>query len=110
MKTPPLAQAPDECPICGDTKTGGRVDLCDACQRAYDREAHTDGSIFEVISWAARRARAHAPLAGVPGDDLALASVILEEWSGGTDLRPEAKRVMRVVKAIRDRLSRRIRS
>lgn len=108
MKTPPLREAPHECPVCG--APGSRMHLCATCQRAYDREAHTDGSVFEAISWAARRARAHAPLARVAGDDLALASVILDEWSGGTDLRPEAKRVMRVVKAIRDRLSRRIRS
>lgn len=93
-----------------EQRHGNRTHLCASCQRAYDREAHDEGSVFEAISWAARRARAHAPLAGVPGDDLALAAIILEEWSGGTDLRPEAKRLMRVVKAIRDRLSRRIRS
>jgi hypothetical protein len=58
-RTPPLGKAPHECPICGSLE-GDRTQMCRACMRAYEREAHTDGSVMEAISWAARRARAIA--------------------------------------------------
>jgi hypothetical protein len=44
------------CNICGEP-TGKPTRMCADCTVSYDKHAHDDGSIIEVIGWAARRAR-----------------------------------------------------
>jgi hypothetical protein len=42
--------------------------MCKACSESYDAHAHDDGSIIEVISWAARRARWYEQRRKRPGE------------------------------------------
>jgi hypothetical protein len=41
------------CVVCNEPSNGS---LCKACGRSYDRGAHDEGSIREVMRWAANRA------------------------------------------------------
>lgn len=45
------------CLVCeGPTKTAG--DMCPACCRSYDRMNQKDSTMYALIDWAAKRARA----------------------------------------------------
>lgn len=50
---------PSNCQVCGEPTTQP-VDMCTECVSAYERQAHDDGAIMEVIVWAAKRARWYA--------------------------------------------------
>lgn len=50
---------PNRCQICGEP-FHRPIDMCLSCHRAYNRQAHDDGSVMFALVWAARRARWYA--------------------------------------------------
>lgn len=50
---------PNRCQICGEPHHRP-IDMCRACSRAYDRDAHEDSTVMFALLWAARRARWYA--------------------------------------------------
>jgi len=47
--------AMSRCAICDCASLA--PNMCARCQRSYDRTAHRDGTIWEAMAWAAKRAR-----------------------------------------------------
>lgn len=45
-----------KCGIC-NLRLAGSGRFCSVCGRAYDRNAHNDGTVMEALLWAAKRAR-----------------------------------------------------
>lgn len=50
---------PNRCEICGEP-TLEPIDMCRACERSYERDAHDVGDVMKALRWAARRARWYA--------------------------------------------------
>lgn len=46
-----------ECIVCRERGVRYSTEMCEPCNRSYDRYAHDTGAIWDVIVWAADRAR-----------------------------------------------------